>query len=104
MRIGAARRVHTVISREEVVHVARLARLHFDEEELVQLQGELSTIIDYVNQLGELDLTGVPATAHAVAVKNVLRPDVPRPGLTQEEALANGPDIKRAHFAVPRMS
>jgi aspartyl-tRNA(Asn)/glutamyl-tRNA(Gln) amidotransferase subunit C len=93
-----------VISREEVVYVARLARLHFDEEELARLQGELSTIIDYINQLGELDLAGVPPTAHAVAVKNVLRPDVPRPGLTQEAALANGPDIKRAHFAVPRMS
>jgi aspartyl-tRNA(Asn)/glutamyl-tRNA(Gln) amidotransferase subunit C len=93
-----------VISREEVVHVARLARLHFEEDELARLQDELSKIIDYINQLGELDLTGMPATAHAVAVKNVLRPDVPRPGLTQEEALANGPDIKRAHFAVPRMS
>jgi aspartyl-tRNA(Asn)/glutamyl-tRNA(Gln) amidotransferase subunit C len=93
-----------VISREEVVYVARLARLHFDEEELARLQGELSTIIDYINQLGELDLAGVPPTAHAVAVKNVLRPDVPRPGLTQGAALANGPDIKRAHFAVPRMS
>lgn len=93
-----------MISREEVVHVAKLARLHFDEEELVRLQGELSTIIDYINQLGEFDLTGVPTTAHAVAVKNVLRPDVLRPGLTQEEALANGPEIERAHFAVPRMS
>ena len=93
-----------MISREEVVYVARLARLHFDEEELVRLQGELSTIIDYINQLGEFDLTGVPPTAHAVAVKNVLRPDVPRPGLTQEEALVNGPEIERAHFAVPRMS
>jgi aspartyl-tRNA(Asn)/glutamyl-tRNA(Gln) amidotransferase subunit C len=92
-----------VISREEVVHVARLARLHFEEDELVRLEGELSKIIDYINQLGELDLTGVPPTAHAVAVKNVLRPDEPRPGLTQEEALMNGPDVERGHFAVPRM-
>jgi aspartyl-tRNA(Asn)/glutamyl-tRNA(Gln) amidotransferase subunit C len=92
-----------VISREEVVHVARLARLHFEEDELVRLEGELSKIIDYINQLSELDLTGVPTTAHAVAVKNVLRPDEPRPGLTQEEALMNGPDVTRGHFAVPRM-
>jgi aspartyl-tRNA(Asn)/glutamyl-tRNA(Gln) amidotransferase subunit C len=101
--VAAARRVRTVISREEVVHVARLARLHFEEDELVRLEGELSKIIDYINQLGELDLTGVPTTAHAVAVKNVLRPDEPRPGLTQEEALMNGPDVERGHFAVPRM-
>jgi aspartyl-tRNA(Asn)/glutamyl-tRNA(Gln) amidotransferase subunit C len=93
-----------VISREEVVHVARLARLHFDEEELVRLQDELSKIIDYIDRLGELDLSGMPATVHTVAVKNVLRPDVPRTWLTQDEALANGPDIKREHFAVPRMS
>ena len=99
-----ARRVRTVISREEVLHVARLARLHFNEDELARLQDELSKIIDYVKQLSALELTGVPTTAHAVTVKNVLRPDVPRTGLTQEEALANGPDIKREHFAVPRMS
>jgi aspartyl-tRNA(Asn)/glutamyl-tRNA(Gln) amidotransferase subunit C len=92
-----------VISREEVAHVARLARLHFDEGELARLQGELSTIMDYVQQIGGLDLAGVPPTAHAVAVQNVFRPDVPRPSLSQEEALANAPAVEAGHFAVPRI-
>jgi aspartyl-tRNA(Asn)/glutamyl-tRNA(Gln) amidotransferase subunit C len=92
-----------VISREEVVHVARLARLHFDDDELTRLQSELSTIIDYVQQIGQLDLAGVPPTAHAVAVQNVFRPDVPRPSLSQEDALANAPAVEAGHFAVPRI-
>jgi aspartyl-tRNA(Asn)/glutamyl-tRNA(Gln) amidotransferase subunit C len=92
-----------VISREEVVHVARLARLHFDDDELSRLQVELSAIIDYVQQIGRLDLAGVPPTAHAVAVQNVLRPDVPRPSLSQAQALANAPAVEAGHFAVPRI-
>jgi aspartyl-tRNA(Asn)/glutamyl-tRNA(Gln) amidotransferase subunit C len=92
-----------VISREEVAHVARLARLHFEDDEFVRLQAELSTIIDYVQQLGRLDLAGVPPTAHAVAVQNVFRRDVPRPSLTQDQALANAPAVEAGHFAVPRI-
>ena len=67
-----------MISREEVEHVARLARLRFDEDELARLQPELGQIIDYVQQLSELDLSGLEPTSHAVALKNVLRPDEPR--------------------------
>jgi aspartyl-tRNA(Asn)/glutamyl-tRNA(Gln) amidotransferase subunit C len=93
----------TMISREEVEHVARLSRLHFDEEELERLQPELSQIIDYVQQLTDLDLAGLPPTSHAVALKNVLRPDVPIQGLTQEEALSNAPAVERDQFAVPRI-
>lgn len=92
-----------MISRQEVEHVARLARLHFDEEELARLQSELGRIIDYVRQLSELDLSNLPATSHAVALKNVLRPDVPVPGLSQAEATRNGPDVERGQFAVPRI-
>ncbi len=92
-----------MISRNEVEHVARLARLQFEEEEIVRLQEELSRIIDYINQLRELDLTGVPTTAHAVNVVNVFRPDEPRACLTQEEALANAPAVERGHFLVPRI-
>lgn len=92
-----------MISREEVEHVARLARLRFDEAELERLQGELSKIIDYIQQLGELDLTGLPPTAHAVALQNVLRPDEPRLGLTQDQALANAPQVEQGHFVVPRI-
>ena len=92
-----------MISRQEVEHVARLARLRFEEEELARLQLELGQIIDYIQQLSELDLSGMEVTSHAVALKNVLRPDEPLPGLTQEEATANGPDVERGQFVVPRI-
>ncbi len=92
-----------MISRQEVDHVARLARLRFEEEELARLQPELGQIIDYIQQLSELDLSGLEVTSHAVALKNVLRPDEPLPGLTQEEATANGPDVERGQFVVPKI-
>jgi aspartyl-tRNA(Asn)/glutamyl-tRNA(Gln) amidotransferase subunit C len=92
-----------MISRHEVEHVAKLARLHFDEEELARLQPELEQIIGYVDQLSELDLSGLETTSHAVALKNVLRPDEPWSGLTHEEAMANGPDVERGQFVVPRI-
>jgi aspartyl-tRNA(Asn)/glutamyl-tRNA(Gln) amidotransferase subunit C len=92
-----------MISRREVEHVAKLARLHFDEEELARLQAELDQIIGYVDQLAELDLSGLETTSHAVALKNVLRPDEPRPGLTHDAAMANGPDVERGQFVVPRI-
>jgi aspartyl-tRNA(Asn)/glutamyl-tRNA(Gln) amidotransferase subunit C len=92
-----------MISRQEVEHVARLARLRFEEAELSRLQLELGQIIDYIQQLSELDLSGMEVTSHAVALKNVLRPDEPLPGLTQQEATANGPDVERGQFVVPRI-
>jgi aspartyl-tRNA(Asn)/glutamyl-tRNA(Gln) amidotransferase subunit C len=92
-----------MISRQEVDHVARLARLRFEEGELSRLQLELGQIIDYIRQLSELDLSGMEVTSHAVDLKNVLRPDDPRPGLTQDEATANGPDVDRGQFVVPRI-
>jgi aspartyl-tRNA(Asn)/glutamyl-tRNA(Gln) amidotransferase subunit C len=92
-----------MISREEVEHVARLARLHFDEDELARLQPELGQIIDYVRQLAELDLSGLEPTSHAVPLKNVLRPDEVVPGLTHEEAIGNGPHVERGQFVVPRI-
>ena len=92
-----------MISREQVEHVARLARLHFDDDELARLQPELSKIIDYVEQLSELDLSGLEPTSHAVPLKNVLRADEPVPGLTQEEATSNGPQVERGQFVVPRI-
>ena len=63
----------------------------------------LGQIIDYVRQLSELDLSGLEATSHAVALRNVLRPDEPVPGLTQEEATMNGPHVERGQFVVPKI-
>ncbi len=92
-----------MISREEVEHVARLARLRFDEHELARLQPELSKIIGYVERLSELDLSGLEPTSHAVPLENVTRPDEPVQGLTHEEAVSNGPSIERGQFVVPRI-
>ena len=92
-----------MISREEVEHIARLARLTFEGDELESLQHDLSQIIDYIQILGELDLSGLEPTAHAVDVKNVLRVDEPRPCLTQEAAVANGPLVEAGQFVVPRI-
>jgi len=92
-----------MISREEVEHVARLARLVFAEDELVHLQPELSAIIGYVEQLSELDLSGLEPTSHAVPLKNVTRADEPIPGLTQQEAISNGPSVQQGQFVVPRI-
>jgi aspartyl-tRNA(Asn)/glutamyl-tRNA(Gln) amidotransferase subunit C len=93
----------TMISRREVEHVAKLARLHFDEAELERLQPEMDKIIGYIDQLAELDLSGLETTSHAVALKNVLRPDEPRAGLSHEDAMANGPEVERGQFVVPRI-
>jgi aspartyl-tRNA(Asn)/glutamyl-tRNA(Gln) amidotransferase subunit C len=92
-----------VIPRDEVEHIARLARLHFEEQELERFGADLSAIIDYVKTLGELDLSGVPPTSHAIALKNVLRADEPRLGLGQDQAVVNGPLVERGQFVVPRI-
>jgi aspartyl-tRNA(Asn)/glutamyl-tRNA(Gln) amidotransferase subunit C len=67
------------------------------------LQPELGQIIDYVHQLAELDLSGLEPTSHAVPLKNVLRPDEPVAELSHEEAMANGPDVERGQYVVPRI-
>lgn len=92
-----------MISRQEFEHMARLARLHFEEDEVVRLQPELSRIIDYMHRLSELDLSGLSPTSYVVDLKNVLRSDVPEPGLTHEDAMRNGPDVERGQFVVPRI-
>jgi len=93
-----------VISREEVEHVARLARLRLDEDELAKLQPELGRILEYVHQLAELDLSGLEPTSHAVPLKNVFRKDESVAGLAQDDAVGNGPDVEQGQFVVPRIS
>ncbi len=84
-----------------VSHVARLSRLNLSEEERERFGAQLGSILDYVRQLEALDLTGVPATAHAVPVTNVLRDDVPGPSLPRDEVLANAPASEDGFFVVP---
>jgi len=90
-----------MIDREQVLHVARLARLELGDDEIERMASELSGILDHVERIGELDLDGVEPTSHVVALENVLRPDQPRPSLSRERALEQAPDPADGGFRVP---
>ena len=90
-----------MIDREQVLHVARLARLQLDDQEVEQMAGELSKVLDWIEKIEELDLEGVPPTSHVVEVANALRPDVPGPSLPREVVLASAPDPAPDGFRVP---
>jgi aspartyl-tRNA(Asn)/glutamyl-tRNA(Gln) amidotransferase subunit C len=91
-----------MLSRDQVLHVARLARLELSEEELTTMAGELSGVLDHIEKIGELgDLADVPPTSHVVAVENALRADEPRPSLPREVVLADAPDPAPDGFRVP---
>jgi aspartyl-tRNA(Asn)/glutamyl-tRNA(Gln) amidotransferase subunit C len=92
-----------MISREEVQHVARLARLHLTDEEAERMREQLDAILAYIDKLRELPVEGVEPTAHAVPLVNVMRDDTPVPCLPQEAALANAPDRAGEFFRVPRI-
>jgi aspartyl-tRNA(Asn)/glutamyl-tRNA(Gln) amidotransferase subunit C len=89
------------ISRDEVLHVARLARLALSEEELERFSEQLSAILDAVGKVAELDLSDVEPTAHPLDVVNVWAEDEPKPCLSVDEALANAPDRDGDSFRVP---
>jgi len=89
------------ISREGVLHVARLARLEIPEDEVDRVRDELGAILDAVGKVAELDLSDVEPTSHPLAVVNVWRDDEPRPSLSPEDALANAPDPVDGAFRVP---
>ena len=89
------------ISREQVVHVARLARLALTEEELERFGEQLSAILEAVGKVAELDLADVEPTSHPLDLVNVFGEDEPRASLSQEEALVNAPDPDDGFFAVP---
>jgi aspartyl-tRNA(Asn)/glutamyl-tRNA(Gln) amidotransferase subunit C len=89
------------ISREEVLHVARLARLELHEGEVARFQEQLSEIIDAVSKVSELDLEGVPPTSHPLEVVNVLGEDEPHDTLSLDEVFANAPDRHGNFFRVP---
>lgn len=89
------------IAREDVVHVARLARLDIPEEEIGRVQDELSAILEAVGKVGELDLSGVEPTSHPLDVVNVWAEDEPHVSLARDEALSNAPDPSDGAFRVP---
>ena len=92
-----------MISREEVQHVARLARLSLTDEELERMREQLDAILAYIDKLRELDVEGVEPTSHAVPLVNVMRDDEITPVLSQEAALGNAPDRAGEFFRVPRI-
>jgi aspartyl-tRNA(Asn)/glutamyl-tRNA(Gln) amidotransferase subunit C len=90
-----------VISRDQVLHVARLARLRIEEEEIDRLSRELSSVLDHIEKISELDLEGVPPTTHVIHVENILRADDPRPSWPAERVLESAPDPAAGGFRVP---
>ncbi len=91
------------ITKQEVEHVAKLARLEFPEQEKEKLTEQLSGILTYVEKLNELDTKGVEPTSHVLDIKNVMRDDVAVPGLAQDRALANAPEKAAGHYKVPKI-
>lgn len=91
------------LSREQVEHVALLARLELSEEEKERYTHELNQILEHFEALQKLDTENVPPTSHAIPMTNVLREDEPRPSLPREEVLQNAPDPAEGCFRVPRV-
>jgi aspartyl-tRNA(Asn)/glutamyl-tRNA(Gln) amidotransferase subunit C len=91
------------LTREEVAHVAALARLELTEEELDLFTGQLGEVLDHAADVASLDLAGVAPTAHAMAVINVLRPDEAEPCLDRDEVLSQAPSVEDHRFRVPRI-
>jgi aspartyl-tRNA(Asn)/glutamyl-tRNA(Gln) amidotransferase subunit C len=89
------------ISRDEVLHVARLARLELSDDEVMRFQEQLSAILDAVSKVSELDLTGVPPTSHPLEIANAWAEDEPHECLTLDEVFANAPDRDDDYFRSP---
>lgn len=85
----------------DVAYVARLARLHLDDEEMATFQEQLGSIVEYVNKINRLDLSEIEPTSHAQPVQNVFRADEVRPGLDHDAVMRNAPASKDGQFSVP---
>ena len=90
-----------MIDRDQVLHVARLARLRLEEAEIDRMARELSSVLDHIEKISELELDGVPPTSHVIDVENVLRADEPRPSWPVEHVLEPAPDAAAGGFRVP---
>jgi aspartyl-tRNA(Asn)/glutamyl-tRNA(Gln) amidotransferase subunit C len=91
------------ISKQEVLHVAHLARLAFDETETEKFTAQLNDILLYIDKLAEVDTTGVAPVTHAIARKNAFRKDEVVPSIPQEASLANAPEARGGCFVVPKV-
>ncbi len=93
----------SLISSADVAYVAKLAHLSFDEQQAQDMVGKLSSILEYMQQLNEIDTTGVELTTHVLPINNVFREDVPGVQLSNDQALANAPEREDNFFRVPRI-
>lgn len=91
------------ISKQDVAHVARLARLSLTDEELDQFTGQLGAVLDHARDVEALDTAGVPPTAHPLPIRNVYREDELEPALDRDEVLAQAPSVEDHKFRVPRI-
>jgi aspartyl-tRNA(Asn)/glutamyl-tRNA(Gln) amidotransferase subunit C len=91
------------ISRDDVAHVAKLARLELTDDELELFTGQLADVLDHANDVAALDTSDVAPTAHPLPLSNVFRDDIPRPCLDREEVLAQAPEAEGGRFRVPRI-
>jgi aspartyl-tRNA(Asn)/glutamyl-tRNA(Gln) amidotransferase subunit C len=91
------------ISEEQVRHVALLARLELSDDEIEQIGGDLNSILEHIDEIQQLDLEGVEPTAHPLDVVNMTRKDVIKPGLSQDDALKNAPEVESGSFVIPQI-
>ncbi|HXX90588.1 MAG TPA: Asp-tRNA(Asn)/Glu-tRNA(Gln) amidotransferase subunit GatC [Acidimicrobiales bacterium] len=91
------------LTREDAAYVARLARLALTEDELDTYAEQLAAVLDHAAQVAALDTEGIAPTAHPLPLRNVLRPDEPRPSLPRDEVLAAAPAVEDGRFRVPRI-
>ena len=91
------------LNRKDVEHVAQLSRLELSEKDLDKYTGQLDAILEYIDVLSQVDTSGVEPMAHVLDIRNVMRPDVVQPSLSQEAALQNSPEPENGFFKVPKI-
>jgi aspartyl-tRNA(Asn)/glutamyl-tRNA(Gln) amidotransferase subunit C len=91
------------LTRDDVVHVARLARLALSEDEVTRFTAQLRTVLDHAADVAALDLAHLEPSSHPIPIENVLRPDEPQPSLDRNEVLAAAPSVEDHRFRVPRI-
>jgi aspartyl-tRNA(Asn)/glutamyl-tRNA(Gln) amidotransferase subunit C len=91
------------ISKEEVLHVAQLARLEIDPADIEKMAAQIGTILDYINSLNQVDTEGVPPTSHAITLTNAFREDEIGVHLGGDKALSNAPEAEEGTFIVPKV-